>query len=329
MCLYIITLKNEDGGENMSYASHVKEELANISELSSSGKMALLEALLRLNGEIQIGHGELGVSFTSSNAAVSRTFLALVKELYKCDVELIQKDTNYLKKLKQYIVRITSQSETIVEEFSLMSNISPNREEILNNEQAMSAYLRGAFLARGSVNDPKTSAYHLEIVTSNEIEAIFIQRLMNYFNLNAKITKRRKDLVVYLKDVQMIKDFLRIIGTVKAVFELEDIIIKRVFASDINRAMNCELANETKTMDAANEQLKYIRYLEYHYPLDKLDSKILMIMKVRKDNPEASFQDLIKIIEDVYGEQITKSGINHRFRKIKEIAIEHAKLRKE
>ena len=182
-------------------------------------------------------------------------------------------------------------------------------------------------MARGSVNDPAKSDYHLEIATRSNDEAIYIQHLMNLYDLNAKLSKRRNDLIIYIKEVSKIADFLRIIGISQMVFKFEEIQIQREFKNDLNRKVNSEIANEIKTLSAAKAQLLNIQYLEYNYPLEKMDPKILLIMKVRKDNPEASFKELLDILNNYYGEKITKSGLNHRFIKIKEM-VEELKTQK-
>ncbi len=311
----------------MSYAREVKEELCTINNSDNHCQMAELEALIRLNSEIIISNGTKIVSFSSSSAIVSKRFLTLLKEYIKCEVSLVSKKVNKRNQSNVYYVNVLSMSELLMEEFGLLSD-SKNKEDIFSRECCKASYLRGAFLAKGSVNDPSKSDYHLEMYTGNEKEALFIQRVMNSFDLNAKIVKRRTDLVIYLKDIQSIKDFLRVIGTSKMVFKLEEIQINRSVSSSVARIINIEGANDQKTLSAAKDQIRNIRYLEYNYPLEKLDSKILLIMKVRKENPEASFNELIDILNDRYGEQITKSGLNHRFRKIKEIAKAHEDARK-
>ena len=104
--------------------------------------------------------------------------------------------------------------------------------------------------------------------------------------------------------------------------EFENIVIKRSLAADVNRLLNIDVANQQKTNNAAKEQLKYIKYIEMNFQLEKLDPKLLMVMKVRKDNPEASLNELVEIINEIYEDNITKSGLNHRFRKLKELALD-------
>ncbi|MDE7213810.1 MAG: DNA-binding protein WhiA, partial [Anaeroplasmataceae bacterium] len=158
--------------------------------------------------------------------------------------------------------------------------------------------------------------------------ALFIQRLMNLYNLNARIAKRRNHLIVYIKEKDRIVEFLRRIGANVTMNEFENAMIRREISANINRTLNTDVANQQKTNRSSIEQMKYITYLEYNYPLERLDSKLLLVMKERKENPEASLNELVDIINTKYNDQITKSGLNHRFRKLKEIALDH-KIRKE
>ena len=173
------------------------------------------------------------------------------------------------------------------------------------------------------MNDPNTSNYHLEITTDKEVEALFLQRLMNQYNINARITKRRNHLIVYIKGKDYIVEFLRRIGANVTMNEFENAIIKRELSANANRVINIEVANQQKTNRSAVEQMRVITFLEHNYPLEKLDPKLLMIMKVRKEHPEASLNELVDVINQIYNDQITKSGLNHRFRRLKEIALDY------
>lgn len=307
----------------MSYASSVKEELCSITQDNSNAKLAELEAMLRFGAEINFSSEGLKIAFSNNTLMVIRHFLTLLKQFFTCDTELAQRQIKQFYSHNSYTLYINSQADVICNEFELLGDNQDVHAEILNDKDRAIAFLRGAFLCKGSVNDPKTSNYHLEIIATSESEALFTQRLMNLFDLNARISKRRDSLIVYIKNVEMISDFLRILGTQQAVFAMENTIIQRGISSNITRIMNCEIANEAKTMLAAKDQLKYIRYIEYNYPLEKLDEKLLLIMKVRKENPEASLNEMLVILEEKYGEQLTKSGLNHRLRKLKEIAINY------
>ncbi len=306
----------------MSFSSNVKDELSQLKLDNQLISMYELEAMVRLSSEIVINGNGVAVDFVTVNPLVAKRFLTLLKNYIKCDVNIASKRVNKLNQLNQYYIIVNSMSDVIIEEFGLLTG-SKNHDEILESDEYARAYLRGAFLVKGSVNSPDSSNYHLEIYTSSAEESIFIQALINKFDLDSKITKRRNDYVVYLKSIEAIKDFLRLIGAQEQAFVIEEKQITRELSTNIQRNINIEVANEAKAMSAAREQLKYIKYLEYNYPLEKMDVKLLMIMKVRKENPEASLNELIDILNNDYGENITKSGLNHRFRKIKELAIKH------
>jgi DNA-binding protein WhiA len=303
----------------MSFSQECKTELAQIPYASEQETLAELEAFLRLSSEIILRNSKFIISFESPNAIVAKRYLEYVKKIYHADTSLF---THQVKKLNlgvHYNVTVDTYSDVIIQDLNLL-NESMNHDEIEAYDLTKKAYLRGSFLAKGSVNDPKNGDYHLEISTINQEESVYIQHLMISYGLNAKIVKRRNDFVIYLKDIEEISDFLRIIGATKTVFDIDNLVIKREYSANIQRQMNAEIANEMKTLSAAKKQIKYIHTIEYNYPLEKLDPKILLVMKVRLENAEASFNELIEILNNKYGEKITKSGLNHRFIKIKELA---------
>lgn len=305
----------------MSYSSDVKDEISALPLKNLIEQMYELEGMLRLASEIIIEADGIKISFQTANANVARRFLNLLKNYIKCDISIASKKVNRLNQNNIYYININSMSDALLEEFGLLTN-SPNTDEIVSSSETIAAYLRGAFLVKGSVNSPSSSNYHLEIYTTSSEESVFIQALMNHFDLNAKITKRRDNYIIYMKALESIKDFLRIIGSVQAVFKLEEAQIERELHSNVQRKLNIEVANDSKALKSAQEQLKYIRYIEYNYQLEKLDGRLLLIMKVRKQNPEASLNELIDILKNEHGEIITKSGLNHRLQRLKEIAID-------
>ena len=175
-------------------------------------------------------------------------------------------------------------------------------------------------MVRGSVNDPASSKYHFELSILESKVAIFVLSLINEQEFNAKISRRRGKLVIYIKDAEKIVDIIRLLGAETNAFSYEDVRIQKDFQNSINRLLNCEIANEQKSLAASREQLRYIKYLEYHYPLEKIDQKTLLVMKARKDNPEASLNELIEIIDQTYGIKFSKPNLAHKFKKIKDLA---------
>ncbi|MDE6585046.1 MAG: DNA-binding protein WhiA [Anaeroplasmataceae bacterium] len=305
----------------MSFSYDVKEDILKVN-MDSSSHLVELEAWMRFAGEIHLK--PLKLVFSCANLHILRYYIALLKQFYSnISYELVSRVQQKLYHKTIYYCVISTSADLIIEDLSLLEPVSLHKEEILNESNLTLAYLRGAFLAKGSVNDPNTSNYHLEITTDKEVEALFLQRLMNQYNINARITKRRNHLIVYIKGKDYIVEFLRRIGANVTMNEFENAIIKRELSANANRVINIEVANQQKTNRSAVEQMKVITFLEHHYPLEKLDPKLLMVMKVRKEHPEASFNELVDVINQIYNDQITKSGLNHRFRRLKEIALDY------
>ena len=302
----------------MSFASLCKEELM-------KKKRNLIENKALILGMILSGAkmSDVEFVFSSTSETISKYFVFLLKRVYKYEAEVVEDKIQSNKFLHTYSV-VCSGAMSIMEELEV-NTFGEFKKQIEESDNLAAAYLCGAFLARGSVNDPETSKYHFEITLDEPKNATFVQHIMNIRDFNAKIIKRRNRLVLYLKEAEKIVDIIRFIGATNQAFAYEDLRIERDFNNSINRIINCEVANEQKTIQAAREQLKYIKYLEYNYPLEKIDPKILTVMKVRQDNPEASLVELINILDTEYGQKISKPGLSHRFAKIKELAVEHNK----
>lgn len=302
----------------MSYAKEVKNELIQLNTTNEE-QLAELSAMIDLGTELSISEGVPTLWFKSNNPTVARRFLKLLKQQYKIDSTLLTKQQGSFNKGHQVRLGIQESLKQIMQEHGILGDKDAS-EFLTVSQEAQLSYLRGAFLVSGSVNDPKKAEYHLEIYSENSDTILKIQRLMNFIDMDAKITKRRKGYIVYLKDVNKIEDFLRYIGASQTVFEFEDIRIKRDFNNSINRILNCEIANEKKTIVAANSQLEDIELIEkYHI---RLNDKLLQVIHLRKTYPDASLMELIDEYEVLYGETITKSGLNHRFKKIKDLANE-------
>nr|WIF88388.1 DNA-binding protein WhiA [Acholeplasma laidlawii] len=230
----------------MSYAKEVKNELIQLNTTNEE-QLAELSAMIDLGTELSISEGVPTLWFKSNNPTVARRFLKLLKQQYKIDSTLLTKQQGSFNKGHQVRLGIQESLKQIMQEHGILGDKDAS-EFLTVSQEAQLSYLRGAFLVSGSVNDPKKAEYHLEIYSENSDTILKIQRLMNFIDMDAKITKRRKGFIVYLKDVNKIEDFLRYIGASQTVFEFEDIRIKRDFNNSINRILNCEIANEKKQL---------------------------------------------------------------------------------
>lgn len=303
----------------MSFAKTVKEELVTV-PVELDEQLAEFSAFINLNGEFHIASKQKMLDFKTNNPTVAKRFLQLVRSLYQAETSLITQKINKLNQRNQIIIRIQSKVEDIVNEHGLLEDPIENQELTTSTPEAKKAFLRAAFLSGGSVNHPKTAEYHLEIFTRDPNQAVFLQSIMNFFDLNAKITKRRLGFICYLKDAEGISDFLQVVGAQNSVFQFEDIRIKRDFNNSINRVMNMELANEKKAIVAANEQIRDIEIVEKYVPKSQIDEKSRQVIELRKANPESSLVELVFLFEQTYNDQISKSGLNHRLVKIKQMA---------
>lgn len=307
----------------MSYCANVKTDLLKVNNLSIEQDKAEIEALLRMGSEIVLSNTGNTIAFYSNNMGVIRRLITLLLKYYKLDYEILSRVVSRFNSKTSYSLVIKSNIEQLINDYSLLQDESKNKELYLESNSLKEAYLRGAFLVHGSVNDPTTKNSHLEISSTSEHEIIFLQKIMNSFELNGRIIKRKNYLVLYIKATEAIADFLYRIGASLSMEYYENAIITKEMSAKVKREINLEVANQNKTNQASLEQLKYIHYLKMNYPLEKLDTKLLMVMKVREENRESSLSELLEIIHNKYDPNLTKSGLNHRFRKLKEIAILH------
>lgn len=309
----------------MSFTSEVKQEIA-LNELKDCCKKAELSALIQLCSTLSISAG-LGMTLLvkTENAAVARRTLALLKDMYDTEVDLSIFRKMNLRKNNIYRLRVLKNVNNILEDLGLHSArgwLDYPLHRIVQKDCCARAYLAGAFMATGSVNDPSTTNYHLEIKVSNERHAEFVNKLMARYLLEGKIIERRNSYVIYLKQANKIGDFLKCIGASATYYTFEDTLINRKFVNDLYRANNCEIANEIKTQTAAMSQLEDIRILEESAKIAMLDEKIKQVIELRKKNPEMSLKELCDEMENEYGVTVSKSGMKHRFVKIHELAQE-------
>ena len=306
----------------MSYASEVKKELTML-EVHPEHAKAELAALIRLNGSISRKNEKLIVTVQTENAAIARRIYSLLKDLFDLQLEVSVRRRMKLKKNNVYFIRLAKDAENVLRELEILeamlegTNLPKNIKE---NEQKARSYLRGAFLARGSVNSPETSSYHLEIHSNSEVLNQDNFDLMEVFQLNPKIHERKNGgYMTYLKEAEKIADFLGIIGANNSLFRFEDIRIVRDMRNSVNRLVNCEQANLNKTVDAATRQIEAILLIDEKIGLDNVDEKTEDIARTRLKHPEASLKELGELVP---GKAISKSAANHRMRKLTKMAEE-------
>ncbi|UJF15472.1 DNA-binding protein WhiA [Jeotgalibaca sp. MA1X17-3] len=303
----------------MSYASEVKKELTTL-EVHREHAKAELTALIRMSGSVSIYNQKLILNIQTENAAIARRMYSLLKDHYQTEGELLVRRKMKLKKNNIYIVRVKQGVKELLHDLNIFDGFhfkTKVADVIMENDQKQRSYLRGAFLAGGSVNSPETSRYHLEIYSSYEDHNQDICTIMNKFDLNARTIDRRNGYITYLKEAEKIADFLALIGAHNSMMKFEDIRIVRDMRNSVNRLVNCENANMNKTIDAAARQIANIEFISKIVGLDKLPEKLREIAILRIENPDVSLKELGEMVPSGL---ISKSGINHRLRKINEYA---------
>lgn len=277
---------------------------------------AELSALIRMNGSIQLSNKKVILDISTENAAIARRIYSLIKKHFNVHTELLVRKKMRLKKNNVYIVRIPAGVQELLaalkitsEGFQFLPGISP---DIVRKNCCKRAYLRGAFMAGGSVNNPEGSSYHLEIASMYEEHCQSLVDLANEFDLNARCIERKKGFIFYLKEGEKIIELLNIIGAHQALFKFEDVRIMRDMRNSVNRIVNCETANLNKTIGAAVRQIDNIRFLQKEIGLESLPEKLREVAEIRLAHPEINLKEVGEMLKGT----VSKSGVNHRLRKL-------------
>nr|WP_213017702.1 MULTISPECIES: DNA-binding protein WhiA [Mammaliicoccus] len=297
----------------------MKNELTRI-EVDDCCAKAELSALIRMNGNLSISNQQFVINVQTENAAIARRIFSLIKKCFGVEVELLVRKKMKLKKNNIYISRIKVKAKEILDELGILQEGVFKQvidKDILKNDCCKRSYLRGAFLAGGSVNNPETSSYHLEIFSLYEEHSADLTALMNQYDLNAKQLERKKGYISYLKEAEKISDFLSLIGGYQALLKFEDVRIIRDMRNSVNRLVNCETANLNKTVSAAMKQVESIQLIDKEIGIDNLPDRLREVAKLRIDNQDVSIKELGEMVSTG---KISKSGINHRLRKLNEMA---------
>ncbi|AMW99807.1 MULTISPECIES: DNA-binding protein WhiA [Rummeliibacillus] len=304
----------------MSFASETKKELTQVEAKDSSLK-AELSALIRMNGSLSFANRQLSLDVQTENAAIARRMYTIIKKFYNYRIELLVRKKMRLKKNNVYICRVREGAKELLEELQIVTGNflfhHDIEEKIIPTPDEKRAYLRGAFLAGGSVNNPETSSYHLEIYSLYKEHGDALMELMNVFELNAKTIERKKGFVTYLKEAEKISDFLSLVGAHQAMLKFEDVRIVRDMRNSVNRLVNCETANLNKTIGAAIRQVENIRFIDQAIGIDQLPEKLQEIARLRVEYQDVTLKELGEMVSTG---TVSKSGVNHRLRKIDAIA---------
>ena len=306
----------------MSFSSEVKEEL---SEQIASGRhcrLAEIAAILSLCGKIVITENDrYCVKIQTENLAVARKYFTLLRKTFNIRAEVSVRKS---REVRFYSVIVSKDPEArrllgetclLDEDGNVSECMSPMHHRLLRQNCCRRAFIRGAFLAVGSVSDPKKS-YHFEIVCTAPEKARQLQELLASYDVDAKVVLRKRHYVVYIKEGSQIVELLGLMGAHISLMQLENVRIVKEMRNSVNRKVNCETANLNKTVSAAVRQAEDIRYIQEKIGLDKLPMDLEETARLRLEHTEASLKEL----GDMLSPKVGKSGVNHRLRKLSQIA---------
>lgn len=302
----------------MSFAEEVKNELARYKNTNECCDYAELLALLSMGGSLLLGSSQaVGFSFSTANNAVARRVLSMWKQNFSINPIVLVRRGQKLRKKNIYTLRITPTQEgkSALESLGLIPLTESYGTKQLKRVCCKKAFLRGAFLGGGSVNQPQRD-YHLELVTGNFPFSQRLLKVMRYFKLPAKMTERKGDYVLYIKEGNGVTSFLQHIGAVQPLLQFENVRVMKDMRNNVNRVVNCETANLQKTVDASIRQLQHITIIQRHQSLQALPQRLQEVAELRLNNPEATLAELTELMDG----KISKSGINHRFNKLQNLA---------
>ena len=309
----------------MSFSSRVKEELSRQLSPARHCQIAEIAAIISLCGKIQIDEDDkYCIKINTENVAVARKYFTLLKKTFNISTDVVIRRNDYLKRNRTYGVSITEDEDArkvllatklLDDQGEIGENLSVVKNLVIQNPCCRRAFIRGAFLAAGSISDPERF-YHFEIACTTEAKAKQLQSIISTFNLDARIVVRKKYFVVYIKEGSQIVDILNVMEAPVALMELENIRILKEMRGSINRQVNCETANINKTVSAAVKQIEDITYIRDTIGFDSLPENLEEIARARLERPEATLKELGEALDPPVG----KSGVNHRLRKLSTLA---------
>ena len=295
----------------MTFTTRVKDEMSK-NEFNPIEISSIISAYILTCGKFSKDKIEL----TSENASITRLIYRCLKQNYGINPIVNIRIQKRFRVKQIYILIIKEKVDIIKNDIAIYRG---NIVETLVTDEEKQAFIMGSFMGVGSISDPKSKGYHLEFTYSDKKLAQNMEKLLSFYKMSVNQTVRNNKHVVYIKASENISDIIKMFRAYNSLFEFEDIRIYRDHKNMVNRLNNCEIANQEKTIKTGMKQIENIHYLQENDLIDLLDDNLKVIVEYRLKYPEASLQELADIISMETDYDITKSGINHHFRKIKEL----------
>lgn len=311
----------------ISFTQTIKEELC-LLEQSDDVLKGILSSFIRVNGTISFRNNEERLVLITENARIAKYMYKLIKYFFKDNkIFFSYRRSMNFNKSTQYLINLVGNLDNVYQTLYLDFLESKINYLLTNKEERIIGYLTGLFLASGSCNDPSSSNYHLEFSFHNEDFANAVLKMISKiksYSFSFKLIKRRNNYVVYLKRSDEISSFLAFLNASNSCMEFENIRVDRDLSNILNRTINCDSYNYKKTMEKAKEQIECIDLLDTKIGIPYIQNiKVKTLCKIRKENPEATYNELAVLMSETLDEKVSKSNVNHLFIKIKKMSEQY------
>lgn len=306
----------------MSFASEVKKELLGIKDTTIEEEKALILGILQSSSELVISKEGTKIIVKSYILLAIQKTMQLIKNIYNNLTNEIVTEIEYgtdqnINKKRYYYLHIKGNVSKIIEDFSLIPfDTIDSSHPFLKNEQCRASFIRGLFIARGSINDPRKNNYHFEITCRRQDIAILTKEILSQNEVETKVIEKKENFVAYVKKSESISSCLAYIGASSGVFYFEDSRIVRDISNMANRMSNCDIANVKKSTETANKQLNAIHYIRKMGYFNKMPVRLQTMAIMREEYPTSSLEELSEFSDNYFGKPLSKSGISHCLRSL-------------
>lgn len=297
----------------MSFSSEVKREIIDISEFDDCCKRAFLYGVLQALGSVVLTNEGQKIVVKSFNQDLIKRVLSLVRKFYPfTSFGMSYSDSDQIQRRRYYYLTIAGETNKIIDDFHLMpfSRFSL-REGLIKKDCCKASFIRGLFLSKGSISDPRKNAYHMELSLSSMELAKLVSEILSKHEITAKVLERNDAYVLYIKKSEEISRMLALIGASSGVFYFEDSRIRRDVSNMANRMANCDIANLKKTSKTAYIQKLAIQKIRDNNQFDKLTLRLQTMVLLREEYPDACYEELSEYSDKLFGHTLSKSGISH------------------
>lgn len=297
----------------MSFAAELKKELLQ-NEYSDDCMQALVAGILQGNCDLFIKDNKMMLRILSFMPSVIRFLVPYFKKRYDVQTETSYLDRVNINNKRIYCIEIANNVDAIIKDhhLSIFDYVSLHEKtSLVKDEECQKAFVAGCFISKGSINDPRKSSYHLEILLRKPENAYTVMEILAENGIVTSNITRRNQTLVYIKRSEAISNCIAYMGAYSGVLHFEDYRIRRDMNNSVNRAMNCDISNYKKSLEYCNRQLEAIKYIKEHKKDEKMSQRLKDAMRLRETYPDSTLAELSELSENILGKHLSKSGVGH------------------